>query len=116
MVHRSDEVAMKFVDEDAEKRYNETKDKAKAAFDKIESLSAERKRRIHEAYLKLPNPDEFKGDIYRIPKYNTDMRVVGKCKIFKMNKKEYYEFVKINGKWAMTEPEMNRHVYEGLYI
>ena len=77
----------------------------------LNDLMSDRRVALAQAYNGLPDPEQYEGDVFRVPK---GPHLISGSNVIKL--RDYYEFVKVNGRWAVKETEYNRHIFEGVFI
>ena len=85
----------------------------------LKALQLDRQKNVRIAYMKLPPPSEYiEGETYRVPclPEHGFLRLVTEKDLDPCGNFDYYEFLKRNGRWVMTDEEFNRHIYRGAYI
>ena len=84
----------------------------------VQDLIRERRQRIQDAYLLLPDVARFgEGCEYRVicaPENERVLKIVQK--IEDVPEYDTYVFFRREGRWVMATEEYNRHVYKGVYL
>lgn len=122
---------MKFVNEEEEKRFNESQrpvneqdilatvsiEELQAELDAQKKLMNERSKAIRDAYKQLPPAHKMQdGTVYYVPYKPVNKGLVLVTKDFVPDTHDEYKFELANGRWIMTESEYNRHIYKGLIL